>query len=157
MWRHCDAVCDVNEWRPLIFTADGCGGGRSHGLPQSESHRPSSQGETQDFVLFYHRFRSNPKANITVLEQILSGPNQKWKQSWLHGPLARYVKLRVAHAPRMPGTFSPPPRVSDPDMHHGTCVKHVSWCIPGWLTMSKAGKTFPEFPAHAQPAILRIW
>ena len=27
----------------------------------------------------------------------------------LHGPLTRYVKLRVAHAPGMPGTFSPPP------------------------------------------------
>ena len=26
-----------------------------------------------------------------------------------HGPLTRYVKLRVAHAPGMPGTFSPPP------------------------------------------------
>ena len=25
-----------------------------------------------------------------------------------HGPLIRYVKLRVAHAPGMPGTFSPP-------------------------------------------------
>ena len=42
-----------------------------------------------------------------------------------HGPLARYVKLRVAHAPGMPGTFSPPPPVSDPDMHHVTCVTHV--------------------------------
>ena len=27
----------------------------------------------------------------------------------LHGPLTRYVKLCVAHAPGMPGTFSPPP------------------------------------------------
>ena len=27
--------------------------------------------------------------------------------SW-HGPLARYAKSRVAHAPVMPGTFSPP-------------------------------------------------
>ena len=26
-----------------------------------------------------------------------------------HGPLARYVKLWIAHAPGMPGTFSPPP------------------------------------------------
>ena len=52
----------------------------------------------------------------------------------LHGLLARYVKLRVAHAPGMPGTSSPPPRVSDPDMHHGTCVTHVPWCIPGSLT-----------------------
>ena len=42
-----------------------------------------------------------------------------------YGPLARYVKLRVAHAPGMLGTFSPPPWVSDPDMHHGTCVTHV--------------------------------
>ena len=25
------------------------------------------------------------------------------------GPPTRYVKLRVAHAPRMPGTYSPPP------------------------------------------------
>ena len=43
----------------------------------------------------------------------------------LDGPLARYVKLRVAHAPGMSGTFYPPLRVSDPDMHHGTCVTHV--------------------------------
>ena len=51
-----------------------------------------------------------------------------------HGPLARYVKLRVEHAPRMPGTFSPPPWVGDPDRHHGTCVTHVPWCMPGSLT-----------------------
>ena len=34
----------------------------------------------------------------------------------------------------MPGTFYPPPQVSDPDMHHGTCVTHLSWCMPGPLT-----------------------
>ena len=51
-----------------------------------------------------------------------------------HGPLTRYVKLRVAHVPGMRGTFSPPPWVSDPDMHHGTCVTHVPWCMPGSLT-----------------------
>ena len=53
--------------------------------------------------------------------------------SW-NGPLARYVKLRVAHAPRMPGTLSPPPRVSGPDMHYDTCVTHVPWCMPRSLT-----------------------
>ena len=42
-----------------------------------------------------------------------------------HRPLDRCVKLRVAHAPGMPGALSPLQRVSDPDMHHGTCVKHV--------------------------------
>ena len=51
-----------------------------------------------------------------------------------NGTLIRYVKLRVAHAPGMPGTFSPPPRVSDHDIHHGTCVKHVPWCMSGSLT-----------------------
>ena len=54
-----------------------------------------------------------------------------------NGPLSRYVKLRVAHAPGMLGTFSPPPRVSDPDV-------------------SVAGKTLPASPAHAQPTVLHI-
>ena len=48
------------------------------------------------------------------------------------------------------------PLVSDPGMHHGTCVTHVPWCMSGSLTRG-GGKTFPAFPAHAQPAILRIW
>ena len=49
-------------------------------------------------------------------------------------PLTRYIKLRVVHAPGMPGTFSPPLPVSDPDMDHGTCLTHVPWCMPGSLT-----------------------
>ena len=53
-----------------------------------------------------------------------------------HCPLTRYVNLRVAHAPGMRGTFSPPPRFSDPDMHHGTCVTHVPWCMRESLTSS---------------------
>ena len=45
-----------------------------------------------------------------------------------HGPLTRYVKLWIMHTQGMPGTFSPPPTlkkktlVSDPGMHHGTCL-----------------------------------
>ena len=73
------------------------------------------------------------------------GNNWTWSKffSWIseynhtqhrHGPLARYVPLRVAHAPGMPGTFPPRPRVSDPDRHHGMCVRHVPWCMPGSLT-----------------------
>ena len=55
---------------------------------------------------------------------------------WAHvnEPLVRYVKLQVVHALGMPGTFSPPSRLSDPDMHHGTCVTHVPWCMPRSLT-----------------------
>ena len=51
----------------------------------------------------------------------------------LHESLDRYANMWVAHAPGMPGTLSPPPRVSDPDIHHGTCVTHVTWCMPGSL------------------------
>ena len=51
-----------------------------------------------------------------------------------HGTLARYVKLRVAHAPEMPGTVSFPLWVRNPDMHHGTCMTRVPWCMPGSLT-----------------------
>ena len=56
------------------------------------------------------------------------------KSSLGYGPLARYVKLRVAHAPGMPGKFSPPARVSDADIHYGTCATHMPWCMPGSLT-----------------------
>ena len=59
-------------------------------------------------------------------------PQRPFVQS--NGPLTRYVKLRVVHAPGMPETFSLPLRISDPDMHHGTCVTHVPWCMPGLLT-----------------------
>ena len=52
-----------------------------------------------------------------------------------HRPLARYIELRVAHAVGMPGTYSPPPRVSDPDMHHGKCATHVPWYMLGSLTI----------------------
>ena len=57
-----------------------------------------------------------------------------WKWWPLHGPLIRYVKLRVVPAPGMSEKFSPPPRVSDLDMHHVTCVTRVPWCISGSLT-----------------------
>ena len=53
---------------------------------------------------------------------------------WWNGPLARYGKLQVTHAPGMPGTFSPPQPVRDPDIYHGTFVMHVPWCMPGSLT-----------------------
>ena len=76
-----------------------------------------------------------------------------------HGTLTRYVQLRVAHAPGMPGTFSPPadpPLFSDPCMHYGTCVTHVPWCMSGSLTCG-GGENVPGIPGACAPAILRIW
>ena len=51
-----------------------------------------------------------------------------------HGPLTRCTKLQVAHAPGMLGTFSPPWWVSNPNMHHGMCMTHMPWYMPGSLT-----------------------
>ena len=45
-----------------------------------------------------------------------------------HGPPTRDVILRVVQTSGMP------PRVSDPDIHHGTCVTHMPWCMLGSLT-----------------------
>ena len=45
----------------------------------------------------------------------------------------------------MPGTFSPPLLISDPDIHHGTCVTHVPWCMPG-LQTSGGGENVPYIP-----------
>ena len=42
--------------------------------------------------------------------------------------------------------------ISDPGMHYGTCRDA---CRDRQTAV--AGKTFPAFPAYAQPAILRIW
>ena len=57
--------------------------------------------------------------------------NRRNQDKRYYGPITRYVKMRVAQAPGMSGTFSPPLRVSDTDMHHGTCATHVPWCMPG--------------------------
>ena len=68
-------------------------------------------------------------------------------------PWASYQirKIACAHAPGMPGSFSPPPLISVPNMQHGTCVTHVPWCMPGSLTSSflwsrRRGKIVPGIP-----------
>ena len=48
------------------------------------------------------------------------------------------------------------PLVSDPDMHHGTCVTHVPWCMSGSLTCG-GGENVPGIPSACAPAIWRIW
>ena len=73
-----------------------------------------------------------------------------------NGPLTRYVKLQVAHAPGMPGTFSP---AAD---FKGNRKLAIPACITAraWRTCRDAcrdrlpavtGKAFPAFPAHAHP------
>ena len=60
----------------------------------------------------------------------------------LYGPFIRYVKLRVAHAPGMPGTFSPSPtsketaslrfRHASRHVRHACAVMHAGIANPQW-------------------------
>ena len=52
--------------------------------------------------------------------------------------------------------FQRKPLVSDPEMHHGTCVTHVPWCMSGSLTRGD-GEDVPGIPGACAPAILHIW
>ena len=52
--------------------------------------------------------------------------------------------------------FQRKPLVSNPSMHHGTCVTHVPWCMSGSLTCGD-GENVPGIPGACAPAILRIW
>ena len=74
----------------------------------------------------------------------------------LHGPVTRYVKLQVAHAPGMPGTFSPAADFKGNRLLAiPACTTARAWrtcrdaCRDRWPAVT--GKTFPAFPAHAHP------
>ena len=45
------------------------------------------------------------------------------------------------------GRFSCHRGLSDPDMHHGMCVAHVPWCMPGSLTHDDVIK-WKHFPRY---------
>ena len=124
-WRHhgtlgkcnftiSDSFTQINRrWWPSGPTnTDGC--------PQQSPTLPESQG----LCGLRHSRRSHYTLRTVCWWTHVAGEKQRGNLT-VHGPLTRYVKLRVAHAPGMQGTFSPPPRVGDPDMHHGTCVTHV--------------------------------
>ena len=88
-------------------------------------------GLSRKMNLFNTKFKDLP--DIGFKSNSISTPTED-SFALMDGPLARYVKWRVTQAPGKPGTFSPPPRVSDSDMHHDTCVTHVLWCMPWSLT-----------------------
>ena len=99
---------------------------------------------------FVPRYTSNPEEVLTVIVLMWhTVVTDRVCTMYFNGPLTRCIKLRVAHEPGMPGmpgTSSPPrlqrqPLVNDPDMHQGTCVTHVPWCMSGSLTRG-GEKTF---------------
>ena len=104
----------------------------SRSTQQSVQAKDSENTKEKKKKILVH-YKCNPTVTDWFLSQRASDAG-RYSMPWRrHGPLTRYVKLRVPHAPWMPGKFSPPPRVSNPDMHHGTFVTHVPWCMLGSL------------------------
>ena len=75
------------------------------------------------------------------VSSILKVPWWFARQVWSGTPITTFSwasyqirKITGCACAGMPGTFSSPPRVSDPDTYHGTCMTHVPWCMPGSLT-----------------------
>ena len=67
-----------------------------------------------------------------------------------NGPLTRYencgLRMRRECQERFPRHWlQRKPLVSDPGMHHGTCVTHVPWCMSGSLTRG-GGENAPGIP-----------
>ena len=99
------------------------------------------------FVLLYTCSHLDLHLHIAFLHHepmlfiLLTWPSHAHK---LYESLAKYVKLGVVHAPGVPRMFSPPPRVSDRDMQHGT------WRMPGSLISgflwSRCRENVPSIP-----------
>ena len=119
--------------------------------------------KTKDMSNFDYQWKSSLewsfKGKGISIECWSRTPCQKIKPPWASCQIGKIVGCACAgNAGNVfPATdFKRKTLVSDPNIHHGTCVTHVPWCMSGSLT-TVAGKTFPAFPGHAQPAILRIW
>ena len=54
-----------------------------------------------------------------------------------HGPLARYGNCELCMRRKCREHFPPPPQVSNPDMHHSTCMAHVPWSLTSGFLWSR--------------------
>ena len=75
-------------------------------------------------------------------------PNHRWSWAWASYQIREIAGCACAvNAGNVfPATrFQRKSLVSDPDMHHGTCVTHVPWCMSGSLTHG-GGKIVPGVP-----------
>ena len=98
--------------------------------------------------------QANAKNNTKILWEILTLEDQ-----WASYQIRKIAGCACAGnagnvSPRR--QFQRKPLVSDPGMHHGTCVTHVPWCMSGSLTCDDGGNV-PGIPGACAPAILRIW
>ena len=83
----------------------------------------------------------NPMASSTTEVSLTRTESRTWISNWSHiirvnllWASYQICKIAGCASAGNAGNVFPPPRVSDPEMHHGTCVTQVPWCMPGSLT-----------------------
>ena len=121
--------CDINGWDKTCVLWYQC-----HVIVVDDKVRWVCVPTGFDQTLWYTTIHWDVCQALWAVHKGVDVWKEQLQQKENHGPLDRCIKLRVVHAPGMPGTFSPPPRISDHDMHHGTCVTHVPWYMPGCTT-----------------------
>ena len=122
----------------------------------------SCGGYTTDTMRFNGSSRANRHRDILKSGLILGFHQANVRRRYkvtpsLNGPLVSYVKCRLRMRRECRERF---PRyrlqmkslVSDPGMHHGTCVTHVPWCMSGSLTRD-GGENVPGIPGACARAI----
>ena len=85
---------------------------------------------------------------LSAREETCHHLNHWWPGSQMHlhyGPLTRYVKLRVAHAP---GTFSPPPTSKETDSYRS---QQASWHVRDACSMMHVGIASPHCRCMRNP------
>ena len=85
----------------------------------------------------------NIKSNTT--HTIASWPNPKQRASYQIRKIAGCACAGNAGKVFPRGRLQRKLLVSDPDMHHGTCVTHVPWCMSGSLNRG-GGENVPGIP-----------
>ena len=112
---------------------------------------PTFVGNTAHDNLIRHQMWTRPWIEKNPV-WLLTRHSQTWlhlSEIWMqHGPLTRYVKLRVVHAPgAVHQELFPRHRLQRKLLvgDHGTCVTHVSWCMSGSLTRG-GGENVPGIP-----------
>ena len=118
------------------------------GYKWDPSHQPmmSLEWYYESFISYNNSYTNIQEGQqyvgILILGWFPYSNNFTWLLIWINVPLTRYAKLRIAHAPGMPRTFSSPPtskktasqrsRHASRHVRHACAVMYVGIAHPRW-------------------------
>ena len=94
-------------------------------------------------ALYWYKLTCFTKWQNHYIDSCMRGTTTHWCPQWASYQIRNIAGCACAGNagnvfPRR--RFQRKPLVSDPGMHHGTCVTHVPWCMSGSLACSERGK-----------------